>query len=183
MQFLHGFPRFGTDFVLDGNCAEHAPVCDDEEHRFALAAPGRIRFSHLWGRRHVACGQKTRSADRDRLAIDEGLCTATRQRFEPTSCERHNAASFRFGNNDFGKWVFGIHFDGGSTREQVLLADTWRNHYARKRRGAARERSSLVENAHIQIARPFESEPVSDQEAVLRAKRGRDSNYEWNGQA
>jgi len=41
----------------------------------------------------------------------------------------------------------------------------------------------LVENDHIQIARPFEGEPVFDEEAVLRPKRGRDGDHEWDGQA
>ena len=88
--------------------------------------------------------------------MDDSPYTATRQRFKPVSCKRTKPAAFRFGNDDFGQWVFRIHFDGGSTREQVLLADAWRNHYVRKCRGAARERSRFVENNHIQIARLFE---------------------------
>src|SRR5882762_2025054 len=65
--------------------------------------------------------------------------------------------------------MFGIHFDGSSASEQILFADARRNHCARKRWRAARERSCFVENDHIQIACPLEGEPVFDKQTVLRA--------------
>src|SRR6202008_4926133 len=101
MQLLDGFPPFIADTVLDGQRAEYPSVCDDKEHRFALAAPHRGGLGYLRRRRRIACRQKIRSADRDHYAIDKGLRAATRQRFEGTRSKRSKPASFRFGNDDF----------------------------------------------------------------------------------
>ena len=102
--------------------------------------------------------QQPRPTDHDAPAMDAGLRSATRQSLEARRVQVGKPTSLGFGHDNFGEQ------DVPSLASTAAAQRTGRprcrlaHHYARKCGGAARERSGLVENHHIQIARPFERE-------------------------
>ena len=172
------------DLVLDRDGADEASVGDHAQDRPALARPGVRRRGETVPGDDAELPEQARAADlhvdpvhgRARAAAGERLERRPAAGAIPRSCARRR------------RWHGPADAPSPPRPTRPAAAAPPRrcrrpSATAGQRRLAPRERARLVEDDHVQLARPLERDPVLDQQPVAGAERGRDRDHQRDRQA
>ena len=167
MKFSDGFTGFGSNLVFNCESSEQPTLSERIENRLPVRRPCGCQFFNFRRHRYLGLGHQARSADFDTRAFHERLRSSTRKRLEIRGCQSGQASAPGFGDDCFGERMFGVGFDSGGARNQIVFGRARCRRDSRHGRRTACQGSGLVENDHVQIAGTFECESVLNQEPVL----------------
>ena len=127
MKRRNGIAQFGPNLIFNRESSEQPVICDGIENRLPIRRPCGCQFFNCWRRRYVDLRQQAWPADSDGLPLHQRPRSATRQRFEIRGWRLSQVSAPDFGEDSFGKRMFGVGLDRRGIRDQLVFGRAGRS--------------------------------------------------------